>query len=238
MRGTALQIVQQACGELGLPVPTEGVTSQEQTTIQMLALLNSCGNELLNWSDWQFLIRTHDIVTDGISVTYPRPADFNSQINQTIWDKGMKRALRGPLSPQQWAFVKNRAISTGPFIMYRINNDMVELNPNPGIDSINYEYVSNGWVQTYDDPLVYRQMIQNDLDIITYEFWMMVKFLKMRMWEAKGLDASSLKKEFDTLYDAITGQDQGAPILTMSPRPIGMFISVNNIPDGSWNTGT
>lgn len=238
MRGTALQVVQQACGELGLPVPFSGITSQDATTVQMFALLNSCGNELLNWADWQFLIKTHEITTDGVALAYPRPTDFNSQINQTIWDHNMRRAVKGPLSPQQWAFVKNRAISTGPFIMYRINGDMVEFNTNPGIDTLNYEYVSNGWVRAYDDPLVYRQMIQNDLDIITYEFWLMVKMLKMRLWEAKGLDAGALRKEFDTLYDAITGQDQGAPILTMSPRPIGMFVSSNNVPDGNWNVGT
>lgn len=234
MRGTALQILQQACGELGLPTPAYGVTSQDATTIQLVALLNSCGNELLNMTDWQFLIKDHTITTNGTDVAYPRPADFNSQINQTIWDKGMRRPVRGPLSPQQWAAIKNRIVSVGPFIMYRINGDTVEFNRNPGVDTITYQYVSNGWVENYAAPSTHYQMIANDADVVTYEFWMVVKMLKMRMWEAKGLDASALKKEFNTLYDAITGQDQGAPILNMSPRIRGCLISGNNVPDGNY----
>jgi len=236
MRGTALKIVQQACGELGLPVPAYGLASQDQTTIQLFALLNSCGNEMLNWMDWQFLIKDHEITTNGTDVAYPRPSDFNSQINQTIWDKGMRRPVRGPLSPQQWSAIKNRIVSVGPFIMYRINGDMVEFNRNPGADTIVYQYVSNGWVEQYDNPAIHSQMIANDNDIVTYEFWLMVKMLKMRMWGAKGLDSSALKKEFDTLYDAITGQDQGAPILNMSPRVRGALITSNNVPDGNYGT--
>ena len=41
----------------------------------------------------------------------------------------------------------------------------------------------------------------------------MVKFLKLKMWQAKGLDTSNYVADFTRVFDAQTGQDHGAPVL-------------------------
>jgi hypothetical protein len=48
-----------------------------------------------------------------------------------------------------------------------------------------------------------------------------LKFLKVKMLEAKGFDASSARLEFENIFDARTGQDEGASILSASNNSRG-----------------
>src|SRR5689334_18472426 len=54
---TALQLVQQATGEMGLAVPTVVAGSTSQDTIQQLALLNAVGYEVARQYPWQALTK-------------------------------------------------------------------------------------------------------------------------------------------------------------------------------------
>lgn len=53
MSDTVLSLVQQACGELGLAVPTAVFSSTAQDTIQERYLINAAGKELQRQYDWQ-----------------------------------------------------------------------------------------------------------------------------------------------------------------------------------------
>lgn len=239
MLGSALQIVKQAAGELGLPVPAELVTSQEQTSIQLLSLLNSAGNELVTYYDWEFLINTHNIVTEAGVGAYPRPGNYQRQINQTIWDKNNHRPAVGPVSPQGWQTLTNAVVTTGPFARYRIAGRKVEFLPAPTAAGLNfnYQYISTDWVQSYLDPNIFSPMVVNDQDTIQFEFWLMVKFLKLKLWQAKGLDTVSLAADFNRAFDATTDQDHGAPVLGLSSSHKTPYLNMQNVPDGNWNVG-
>ena len=204
--------------ELGLPAPTELVLSQEATSIQLLGLLQAAGNELVMAFDWEFLTKTHTIISVALQAAYPAPTDYGRMINQTLWDHNNRRPAYGPVSPQGWQVLTNALISVGPFARYRITRGLVEFLPVPQDDSkeYNYQYISNGWVQDWQNPTVYKSFITNDLDVITFEFWLMVKFLKVKMWQAKGLDVASLLTDFGRVFDACTGQDHGAPVLGLA----------------------
>lgn len=236
MQGTALQVLQQAALELGLPKPTLGAVSQEATSVQLWALLNAAGNELCVYHDWQFLNKTAKIITVSGQATYDRPSDFNHQIDQTFWDKNNSRPVSGPVSSQGWQTLENAVISTGPFSRYRINGNKVEVTPTPETDGneMNYCYISNGWVQSYLDPNRFMSILENDQDTILFDFWLIVKFLKLKMWEAKGLDTTTLGADFARTFGTLTGHDQGAPILNLSPRVAMPYISVYNVPEGNW----
>ncbi len=52
---TALQLIQQATAELGIPVPRLVVGSTATDTVQLLALLNGLGNELQREYTWQHI---------------------------------------------------------------------------------------------------------------------------------------------------------------------------------------
>jgi len=68
---TMLQLVQQATGELGLNVPTQVAGNTSSDIIQILALLNSVGYELISDAnnDWQKLIVEYQFESNVISTT-------------------------------------------------------------------------------------------------------------------------------------------------------------------------
>jgi hypothetical protein len=240
MEGTAIQVATQAAMELGLPAPGALIGSQEQTAIQLLALLQSSGNELIMYFDWEFLTKTHSIVSLANVGAYPAPSDYARMLNQTLWDHGNRRPAYGPVSPQGWQVLTNALISVGPFVRYRIVRGKVEFLPVPqdAGHEFNYQYISDAWVNSFTSPANYGPMITNDQDIITFDFWMMVKFLKLKMWQAKGLDVTALSADFVRVFDSVTGQDHGAPVLGLSNTYKTPWLTMYNIPDGNWNTGT
>ena len=74
----------------------------------------------------------------------------------------------------------------------------------------------------------------------TYLFidpWVLTAYLKLKYWEAKGLDTTAYAKDFVNVWEARIGKSKGAPVLTLAPRARSMLIGINNIPDGSWNVG-
>ena len=240
MEGNALQIARQAAMELGLPAPTELVTSSEATSIQLLGLMQAAGNELVMAFDWEFLTKTHIITSVAGQGAYPAPADFGRMLNQTLWDYGNRRPAYGPVSPQGWQVLTNALISVGPFARYRIARGLTEFLPVPQADGhiFDFQYISDGWVKSAQQPAGYQAFILNDLDIVTFDFWLMVKFLKLKMWQAKGLDTSNYVADFTRIFDACTGQDHGAPVLGLANTFKTPWLTMSNIPDGNWNTGT
>ena len=49
--------------------------------------------------------------------------------------------------------------------------------------------------------------------IVVFEPILVVKYHKVKFLEAKGFDASAARLELDTMFNARTGRDTGAPIL-------------------------
>jgi hypothetical protein len=69
MSFTLLQLVQAACGELGLTVPTSVVGNSAQDAVQLFALANAVGGELQREYDWQFLSKEYRFTTQFLSTT-------------------------------------------------------------------------------------------------------------------------------------------------------------------------
>lgn len=64
-----LQLVQQVCNELGLAQPNTVAGSTEQNTIQILALMNASGYELLHKFEWQALMTEYRFTTVYYTLT-------------------------------------------------------------------------------------------------------------------------------------------------------------------------
>lgn len=85
-----LEIIQQASGELGLTVPNAAATSTAQDVIQMVALANGLGSELVRRWEWQnctteyvfttqFLTTTGNVTANSAVITnIPTTAGLNS----------------------------------------------------------------------------------------------------------------------------------------------------------------
>jgi len=66
---TAITLIQQAAGELGLTVPTTAVGNANLDVVQLLALTNAVGYELLRKHNWQALVKAHLFTTAYTSTT-------------------------------------------------------------------------------------------------------------------------------------------------------------------------
>ena len=66
---TLAQLVQAACNELGLTAPNAVIGATDQQTIQLLALLNGLGNQLVSDYEWQKISKTHTFTLATLSLT-------------------------------------------------------------------------------------------------------------------------------------------------------------------------
>jgi len=62
-----LQLVQQVTNELGLPTPSTVAGNPNQDVVQILALMNATGYELLRRADWRELTKQHTFYTEATS---------------------------------------------------------------------------------------------------------------------------------------------------------------------------
>ena len=220
MYGTAIQCLRQASLELGLPSPQEAAASREAQAQQMLALLNSAGNELIRDYEWQELRKSATLqLVEGIA-EYDLPTDFSKLLNQTLWVEKRIFAVIGPVTPRAWAYLKN-SVTLAPQYCFIIQDGQFKFIPVPGSNGmgtgrINFDYFTNHWVRDGTDPNVTRTMILQDTDVMLLDFWLMVKLLKLKTWEAKGLDTTALRDDYMRYLATSTGQDAGAPTLYTS----------------------
>ncbi len=237
MEGTVLSIIQKVCTELGLPSPNDAVSSVDTTVNQLVALLNSAGYELSRAHEWQFLDRVGVITTVTGQDEYDFPEDWSKSINQTLWSSTLELTpVTGPLSPQLWQALKNGSLGSGIHQSYRIRGRKLVVDPVPGDDGeiYNFEYISNGWIQDYNNPDKYKSEATNDQDVPLFDEYLLVKFIKLKMWQAKGLDTTAYQTDFSRLFDAITSGDKDAPILSLNRGVSYRYLSEYNVPEGSW----
>jgi hypothetical protein len=244
MTQDVLWVIQQAAQEMGLPKPFEAASSQETTTRQLVALLNACGNEMVNGYAWEQLTKEYVIETIEGHDQYLLPSDWSYFIDQTQWDRTNHWPLLGPKTAQEWQWLKSGIISSGPRLRYRVVGNIFAIYPTPapvtdgGVfvpSTVAMEYVSDAWLMDVDISNTYYDSVQSDTNVPIIDPWILVKFLKLKYWEAKGLDTTAYTKDFLGMWEARIGKNRGAPILSMSPRVTNMLVGVNNIPDGSWN---
>jgi len=69
MGSTMLQLVQQVTNELGVSTPATVAGNPNQDVIQILALMNASGYELLRRADWRELVRQHQFYTEYLTTT-------------------------------------------------------------------------------------------------------------------------------------------------------------------------
>lgn len=237
---SAVDILKQLSGELGLPQQTTVVNANNVQGTQLLSLLNSAGNELLTYYPWEQFKKewVWDTVQD--QGDYPLPADWKYFVDQTQWDRTNHWPLLGPKSPQEWAYLKGGIVASFPRMRFRVKNNMFCLFPTPSVVNGTFtpfnmamEYVRNTWVERSGGTLA--DMVQQDGDIVQYDPWLIIKFVKYKFYELKNFDTKGVQADFVRVFDSLTGKDVGAPVLSLTPRPTPAFIGPWSIPDGNWN---
>lgn len=236
VQASVLTIVNQALQELGLPsVPTAVSAPDDQTGFQTLGLVNALGTQLVKSHDWQFLEKVATFTGDGVTTQFDLPPDFGRIVNQTEWSSTNKRPMFGPMTPQGWSWVQYGIVSVGVYFRYRILNNKFTIFPTPGVGEVfHLYYITRNWVW---DPilLIFKDKATEDEDEPVFEQFLMVAGTKFKLWNAKGLDATDLGNQFSYMLEAEKAQSQGAPVISLDQRWDYLYISGQNVPDGSWN---
>ena len=300
MGSTMVQLIQECTQELGIPTPSTVAGNNSQDIVQLLALMNAGGYELLRRADWRELTRQHTFYTeattatgswaegvavitglastagldttyqvqgDGIpnatyitgvgptsvtlnyqptstqvssqvifqKVKYNLPADYNSTVNRTHWDKSKRWEMLGPESPQQWEWLLSGYISTGPRIRWRLLGKYFQIWPgmNAG-ELLGFEYRSRAWAEAADGTP--KNSFTADSDTCIYPDRLMVLSTKLKYFEAKGFDTTALYRDYLMEFETAVGQDTAAANLSFAPRPGTVLIGYDNIPDSGYGT--
>jgi len=239
---TAVDVINQTAMELGLPKTPSLVGDDTVQTTQLLALLNSAGNELLTYYPWEQFRKEWVFDTATGQGEYDLPADWSYNIDQTQWDRTDHWPMIGPKSAQEWAWLKGGLLAAAPRLRFRISRNKFMIWPVPSVTTspsqytIAQEYISNGWViKRATGQLV--SMITEDTDEIAYDPWLISKYLKLKFYQLKGFDTTAVQTEFTRVFNTLTGKDVGAAVLTLARQPMSQYLGPWSVPDGSWNVG-
>ena len=236
----ALDILKQVSGELGLPAPITVVGVSDVQSTQLLALLNGAGNELQLYYPWEQFVKEWAFQSVLNQSDYDLPDDLAYLTDQTQWDRTNHWPLLGPKSAQEWAWLKGSLVAPLPRVRYRIAGDKLKIFPtltattSPSQIDIAMEYVSKNWVSVFAAPTVPTAMITLDSDTPMYNPWLLIKFVKFKFYELKGLPTTGVQADFMRIFNSLTGKDTGARILSLAPTRTPQLIGPWSVPDGSW----
>jgi len=214
---TINDICNQVAIEVGIPKTADVFAATDISFTQLTTLANSVGYELLTDVAWEGLVREEDFTTQvGDSGKYELPDDFAYMINQTGWDRTNNVMIGGPLSAQEWTYLKGRdLVSQTIYATFREVENQFWLFPQPppvGLQ-ITYEYTSRNWVLVNGIAGQYNDQAIQPSDVVLYEAFLFERLLKVRFLEARGFDTTAAAQQYMKVMESWTAKDKGAPIL-------------------------
>lgn len=169
---------------------------------------------------------------------YPMPADYQRSVNKTQYNKTNRWSVIGPKSAQEWQWIKASYITTGPRMRYRImGNEFVVWPAAYGANVVlGFEYQSDAWVVGADG--VDKNKALLDTDTFLFPDRLLVLGTKLKYFEIKGFDTTTLFSDYQRELSKFKAQDAGADTLSMAPRYPNILLTQNNLPDTGFGNTT
>lgn len=233
---TCLSIVQTVCNRLGLTEPNSAVGSTDTQIKNILALSNEEGQELAARHDWTALQREATYTTlaaeDQGALETIAPGCLYV-INDTIWNRTLRRPVFGPKTPQGWQQNKAFAIN-GPWSNYRIKGGHLYMYPTPSAgQSCYFEYISRNWL-TDTTGATSREEWAADADVPLLDWHLLVLGTIWRWKKLKGFEYAEDFAAYERRLMDTMAQDGGKDWLSLSNTKYDIFPGVV-VPAGSWN---
>jgi hypothetical protein len=237
-RQTGLSIIQDVCGQLGLPVPIAAAANPgDVSSRQMLAQLTYSGRRLIKPTDtyrWQILLRNWVLITVPGQTVYPLPEDWDSFEDLTGWNFTSRLPMLGPATDAQWQTLKARNMGSSTIsVIYRTRGGAFEIySAFDAPQELQICYSSRAWVQSGADPLVFKDWVETDDDVVLFDPDLMVSALKLRFLTAKGFDTTAALADYKEALESAICADTDAPVLTFNTNDTYPLISTQfNAPD-------
>lgn len=150
---TAANIINDAAVELGLIPFTGKVTDPFASTNpnfgRLCQLTKSVGRDLLKAHRWSWLRYSYTFLTVTNQGRYALPSDYDRFVNKTWWNRTNRLPLGGPLSPQEFEYLKARLVGVVFTVLFEVLQQQFQAYPDtstPGNYVIAYEYISRWFV--------------------------------------------------------------------------------------------
>jgi len=146
---TILTLAQRCAKRLLLTSPSSVVGSTDNNIILLQAMIELAAEEIRDSFEWPELQKEHTFTLATNTASYALPADYNSTVNESLWNRDQNWELIGPLSPQEWQLYKSGLISDIPRQRFRIKGwgtNQFFIDPTPSSSengqTCAYEYMS------------------------------------------------------------------------------------------------
>lgn len=233
---TCLSIIQTVTARLGLSTTNSAVGATDAQIQQVVALCNEEGQELAARYPWTALQNETSLTTlaaedQGVMTTLA--PGLNYIINDTIWNRTLKRPVFGPKTPQTWQQNKAFAIA-GPWSNFRIKGGHLYMYPPPVAgQSCYFEYISKNWCTDSTGATGYSAW-NDDADVPVLDEQLIVLGTIWRFKKTKGFEYA---EDFNTyerrVLDAMA-RDGGKDWLSLTNTKYDIYPGVV-VPSGSWS---
>lgn len=166
---------------------------------------------------------------------YNLPSDYETIADRTQWDKSKHWEMLGPEDAQQWQWLKSGYISTGPRIRWRILGEYFQTWPPMNTQEyLGFEYRSNAWAESATGTP--KQSFTADTDTTLFDDRVMVLLTKLKFFQIKNFDTTSLTQDYQRYLSIAKANDKGSPNLSFAPQPSKVLIGYANIPDTGYGS--
>jgi len=166
---------------------------------------------------------------------YPLPPDYETITDNTHWDKTKHWQMLGPVTAQQWQWLKSGYISTGPRIRWRILGNQFEIwPPYNTLEYLGFEYRSKGWARSAANAV--KNSFTVDTDTTVLDDAVIVLLTKLKYFQIKSFDTTALQQDYTRYLNVAKANDKGSATLSFAPQPSAILIGYANIPDSGYGS--
>lgn len=231
-----LTLVQKACRSpgIGLPSPSAVATSSDEGVLQIMQLANEEGEELSSRGPWQALqvettFTTVATTIQGLMTTIA--PNLNYIINDTIWDRDLRRPVFGPLTPAWWQ-QQIAQVMTGPWTQFRVRQGQLLFTPDPPAgDTCAFEYITKAWCNSSTGTAQTAYEADDDVSLLDEDI--MRLGIIWRWKQGKGLEYGEDYNKYERRVANALGRDASKPILNLGEVRYDIFPGIL-VQSGSW----
>lgn len=214
---------------VGWALVGSGIDSAAQ--VATTAVTDPYGNTQLTMTE-AALATLAQIPITAVQTIYPFPADWDTQVADTGWDRGERWRLEGPLTPSEDEFYKSGLIMNAPWRKYRLVDGAMVFSPpltGTAYGTVSIEYMSRYWILSGGTGV---GVWKTDADTCLFPDDLMVMGLKALFKQAKGLDYQADAADWQRLIEVQIARDNPQRTLSMARRRYD--VGVPMVQDGNF----
>jgi len=237
---TAGNIINDAAVELALRTSdmADPYASTDQGVALLCRLLKGLGQDMARDYQWTHLQKQHVFNLVPGTDTYPLPADYGRNTDQTQWNRTQRMPMLGPLSAQGWQLLQSLTSAGVVDVYFRTMGNTFVVYPTPqSADTVAYEYISSHWVQPGNQSTPTTDVPTDTNDILWFDRRLLVLGLKWAWLEAKSLpQAAAAENAYRSALARAQGGDGAAPVLSLNRQPFAAnrMLDAANVPETGW----